>query len=90
MGRLLPALRAFNPELVLLSSGFDAAQLDVGNSGVGETAGLDLTSEDFFWVTKEIQMVRSKKAVFSSVQNVATLLKYSLMQYFVSFINSHT
>lgn len=57
MGRLLPALRAFNPELVLLSSGFDAAQSDVGNGGVGNSGGLDLLAEDFFWVTKEIQLV---------------------------------
>jgi acetoin utilization deacetylase AcuC-like enzyme len=55
--RLLPALRAFNPELVLLSSGFDAAQSDVGNLGIGDAGGLDLTPEDFFWVTKEIQQI---------------------------------
>lgn len=57
MGRLLPALRAFNPELVLLSSGFDGGQSDVGNGGVGDSVGLDLTAEDFLWVTKEIQQI---------------------------------
>ena len=30
--RIIPALRAFSPELLLLSSGFDAAATDVGNS----------------------------------------------------------
>eukprot|EP01036_Dinobryon_divergens_P051315 gene51315-68683_t len=29
--RLLPSLRAFNPDLILLSTGFDAAHGDVGN-----------------------------------------------------------
>ena len=28
--RLIPSLRAFNPSLILLSSGFDAAAGDVG------------------------------------------------------------
>ena len=60
MARLVPTLRAFNPDLVLLSSGFDAIVDDVGNSraaGNGMVSGLDLTQEDFFWVTKEIQKV---------------------------------
>ena len=30
--RLLPALRAFNPDLILISAGFDAAKGDVGNA----------------------------------------------------------
>ena len=32
--RLIPSLRAFNPGLILLSMGFDAASGDVGNSRV--------------------------------------------------------
>ena len=62
IARLVPTLRAFNPDLVLLSTGFDALAQDVGNSRQytkgGMVPGLDLTPEDFFWVTKEIQKVR--------------------------------
>lgn len=56
----MPALRAFNPELILLSTGFDALAQDVGNSRTlpRTTAyGMDLTPEDFYWVTQEIQKV---------------------------------
>ncbi len=53
--RLLPSLRAFNPQLILMSAGFDAAAGDVGNShtkrGVG---GMDLYLEDFEWVTARV------------------------------------
>lgn len=56
--RLLPALRAFTPQLVLISAGFDAAALDVGNTRARSSAqGLDLCPDDFFWATREIQMV---------------------------------
>jgi len=70
--RLLPALRAFNPGLILLSTGFDPALGDVGNTrnmpilnpdgtaqpGSSEPAmGMDLTAEDFAWVTSEIMKI---------------------------------
>ncbi len=60
--RLVPALRAFNPELILLSSGFDGANGDVGNclkTGArgNDTPGIDLAPSDFFWATKQIQEV---------------------------------
>ena len=60
--RLVPALRAFNPELILLSSGFDGANGDVGNclkTGArgNDTPGIDLEPSDFFWATKQIQEV---------------------------------
>jgi acetoin utilization deacetylase AcuC-like enzyme len=32
--RILPPLRAFKPELLIISAGFDAANHDVGNQGV--------------------------------------------------------
>lgn len=59
---MLPALRAFNPSLILLSTGFDAAAGDIGNQkmSAGMNAnerGMDLTPEDFRWVTKEIMHV---------------------------------
>eukprot|EP00752_Nemacystus_decipiens_P014825 g13198.t1 len=59
--RLLPALRAFNPSLIMLSAGFDAAKGDVGNckQGVRSTfkEGIDLTADDYLWTTEKIQSV---------------------------------
>ena len=56
--RLLPALRAFNPDLILISSGFDACKGDVGNArherGGRERVGLDLDPEDYAWTTRKI------------------------------------
>ena len=65
--RLIPSLRAFNPSLILLSIGFDAAAGDVGNCrqlpdglGLGGTVsrmGIDLLPEDFAWTTTEIMKI---------------------------------
>jgi acetoin utilization deacetylase AcuC-like enzyme len=56
--RLLPALRAFNPDLILISAGFDACKGDVGNArherGGKERLGLDLEPEDYAWTTNKI------------------------------------
>jgi acetoin utilization deacetylase AcuC-like enzyme len=55
--RLLPSLRAFNPDLILISAGFDAARGDVGNARherSGEKMGLDLEPEDYAWTTRKI------------------------------------
>lgn len=56
--RLLPSLRAFNPDLILISTGFDAAKGDVGNArhfAAGkERMGLDLEPEDYAWTTRKI------------------------------------
>ena len=55
--RLLPSLRAFNPDLILLSTGFDPVEGDVGNTRSGTAdgeAGMDLQPKDFEWVTSEI------------------------------------
>jgi acetoin utilization deacetylase AcuC-like enzyme len=45
--RILPALDAFAPELVLVSAGFDAHRAD-------PLAGLELEDEDFGWVTARL------------------------------------
>lgn len=45
--RLLPAVAAFAPELLLISAGFDAHRLD-------PLAGLALEAEDFAWLTREL------------------------------------
>ena len=42
--RVLPALEAFRPELVLISAGFDAHHLD-------PLANINLASEDYGWIT---------------------------------------
>jgi acetoin utilization deacetylase AcuC-like enzyme len=55
--RLLPALRAFNPDLILISAGFDACKGDVGNARHergGEKIGLDLEADDYAWTTRRI------------------------------------
>jgi acetoin utilization deacetylase AcuC-like enzyme len=60
--RLIPSLRAFNPTLILLSIGFDAAAGDVGNCRQfpGEATsrmGIDLQPEDFAWATTEVMKI---------------------------------
>ena len=56
--RLLPALRAFNPDLILISAGFDACKGDVGNAkhefGAKEKMGIDLEPEDYAWTTRKV------------------------------------
>ena len=55
--RLIPALRAFGPELIIVSAGFDAAASDVGNLGVDPRRntrhqGANLRAEDYEDMTK--------------------------------------
>ena len=45
--RVLPALRAFRPELILVSAGFDAHSRD-------PLASLLLSEDDFAWITHEL------------------------------------
>jgi acetoin utilization deacetylase AcuC-like enzyme len=45
--RVLPALDAFRPQLLLISAGFDAHQLD-------PLANLNLDAADYAWVTQEL------------------------------------
>jgi len=52
-GSLLPALSAFEPDLVLISAGFDAHQAD-------PLAGMRLTAEDFGWGTEMICKVAAQ------------------------------
>ncbi|TWI61189.1 acetoin utilization deacetylase AcuC-like enzyme [Pseudoduganella lurida] len=47
---LLPALRRFEPELILISAGFDAHRLD-------PLAQLELEDEDFGWITREVMAI---------------------------------
>lgn len=44
---MLPAIKNFDPEFVIISAGFDAHYLD-------PLAGLNLTDDDFRWITDEL------------------------------------
>ena len=52
----LPALEQFNPELLLISAGFDAHRDD-------KMAGLNLTEDDYVWVTKEMMRFAGGRVV---------------------------
>lgn len=53
--RLLPALRRFQPELILISAGFDAHARD-------PLAQLNLIDEDYYWVTEHLLAVARETA----------------------------
>lgn len=58
--RVIAPLRAFNPDLILISAGFDACKNDVGN-GRYDTGhyqgGMDLNAHDYASVTRAIMKV---------------------------------
>ena len=51
--RILPALDAFSPELLIVSAGFDAHERDPLGS-------LDMTAADFAWVTRELMVAAER------------------------------
>jgi len=53
--RLLPALDDFRPQLLVISAGFDAHRLD-------PLAGLNLDTEDYAWLTRELLAVARRHA----------------------------
>jgi acetoin utilization deacetylase AcuC-like enzyme len=58
--RLLPAMRAFNPDLILVSAGFDGSKNDIGNKRGGDrkgAVGLDLGKEDYSWIVGACKQV---------------------------------
>jgi len=59
VSKALPALERFEPQLVLISAGFDAHKRD---SALGGLAGLDmcLTEDDFGWITREAMAVADR------------------------------
>ena len=52
---MLPALRRFAPELLIISAGFDAHHLD-------PLGGLRFTDDDFHWITRELMKVAEETA----------------------------
>jgi acetoin utilization deacetylase AcuC-like enzyme len=50
---VLPALEKFNPELLIISAGFDAHHLD-------PLANINLDEEDYDWITKELKKIAHK------------------------------
>lgn len=57
--RLLPPVRAFQPDLILISAGFDAGRRDVGNGRfMGHfCSGFDLQQQDFMWIAGQLSKV---------------------------------
>jgi acetoin utilization deacetylase AcuC-like enzyme len=53
--RLLPAIERFQPQLILVSAGFDAHRLD-------PLADLDLQAEDFRWLSAELAALAKRHA----------------------------
>ena len=53
--RILPAVRAFAPELILISAGFDAHHRD-------PLAEINLQAEDFSWATRELMDIADASA----------------------------
>lgn len=51
--RIVPALQAFSPELIIVSAGFDAHERDPLGS-------LTMTTADFAWVTRELMVAAEK------------------------------
>lgn len=51
--RIVPALQAFSPELIIVSAGFDAHERDPLGS-------LTMTAADFTWVTRELMTTAEK------------------------------
>ncbi len=47
---MLPALRAFKPDFIIISAGFDAHRLD-------PLAGMNLEDDDFHWVTEKLMRI---------------------------------
>jgi len=52
---ILPALDAFAPQLLMISAGFDAHRLD-------PLANLELTEEDYAWITRELVALAERHA----------------------------
>ena len=53
--RILPALDRFEPELIVISAGFDAHVAD-------PLAGLEVETEDFVWLTREFLTIADRHA----------------------------
>ena len=51
--RIFPALEEFNPDLILLSAGFDGHSLD-------PLADLNLNEDDFYWITQQVKQIAEK------------------------------
>jgi len=63
-GKWMPALEKFEPEMILVSAGFDAHRED-------PLAGLKLTEADYAWVTQELVGVatrHAKRRIVSSLE----------------------
>jgi acetoin utilization deacetylase AcuC-like enzyme len=53
--RLLPRIKTFHPDLIVISAGFDAHRLD-------PLGGLDLVEADFAWATEQLMEIAGRHA----------------------------
>lgn len=70
LGGALPALERFQPELVLISAGFDAHRRDTELGGL-QGLNMRFTEDDFAWITREVIAVAgraSKGRVVSTLE----------------------
>ena len=74
--QLLPSVRCFKPDLILVSAGFDAAYRDVGNCRFLHRYlnGFDLRKTDYTWIMQELGRLASIScgATSSASSRVAT------------------
>jgi acetoin utilization deacetylase AcuC-like enzyme len=57
--RVVPCLRAFCPDIVILVVGFNGLSGDSGNPSSGGADGIDLVDEDYYWMTQQVVRVAS-------------------------------
>jgi acetoin utilization deacetylase AcuC-like enzyme len=57
--RVVPCLRAFCPDIVILVVGFNGLSGDSGNPSSGGADGIDLVDEDYYWMTQQVAKVAS-------------------------------
>ena len=58
--RVLPALRAFSPDIIFISAGFDGGKHDIGNRQGGRrqgVIGMDLLPLDYAWIAHQLKSV---------------------------------
>lgn len=66
--KILPALINFHPDLIILSSGFDAHSRDDVNQGY-----ISVQERDFEWLTEQVEGVGRTSLLLSAVVVVVTV-----------------
>ena len=91
--RLIPAIRAYCPDMLLVSAGFDAGDKDVGNGRYcgRYIGGIDLQAQDYAWITSELMSVARIccKGRLVSVLEGGEIYVYACSRFFSFFFQSH-